>query len=81
MCGNKCISTSYNIFFEKEKGMKKSLGWEKNFDGKINEVENSTSYASEFLEIMKRKFSEEEQNINLSSQSTSGFGGYGLNII
>ncbi|MCE9655268.1 hypothetical protein [Clostridium celatum] len=61
--------------------MKKSLGWEKNFDGKINEVENSTSYASEFLEIMKRKFSEEEQNINLSSQSTSGFGGYGLNII
>ncbi|MDY3361171.1 MAG: hypothetical protein SOY04_12420 [Clostridium celatum] len=61
--------------------MKKSLGWEKNFDGKINEVENSTSYASEFLEIMKRKFSEEEQKINLSSQSTSGFGGYGLNII
>ena len=61
--------------------MNKSLGWEKNFDGKINEVENSTSYASEFLEIMKRKFSEEEQNINLSSQSTSGFGGYGLNII
>ena len=61
--------------------MKKSLGWEKNFDGKINEVENSTSYASEFLESMKRKFSEEEQNINLSSQSTSGFGGYGLNII
>ena len=61
--------------------MKKSLGWEKNFDGKINEVENSTSYASEFLEIMKRKFSEEEQNINLSSQSTSGFGGYGFNII
>ena len=61
--------------------MKKSLGWENNFDWKINEVENSTSYASEFLEIMKRKFSEEEQNINLSSQSTSGFGGYGLNII
>lgn len=60
--------------------MKKSLKYEIKSNDNLKEKEKSISYATEFLEIMKRKCSE-EQNIKLTSQTTSGFGGYGLNII
>ena len=60
--------------------MEKSLGYETKSDDNSNKNEKNIFYASEFLEIMKKKCSE-EQDMELTSQVTSGFGGYGLNII